>query len=73
MRRRLLKRHFERIESERIQASGDLILPLREYPVREILEIKNEELKMKNDVPSWFKVVIWRSKDERSGTIQRGV
>jgi hypothetical protein len=31
-RRRLLKRHFERIA-----ATGDLFLPLREYPVREVL------------------------------------
>jgi hypothetical protein len=33
-RRLLLKRHFERIEY-----TGDLLLPLREYPVREVLAI----------------------------------
>jgi hypothetical protein len=33
-RRFLLKRHFERIE-----VTGDLLLPLREYPVREVLAV----------------------------------
>lgn len=33
-RRLFLKKHFERIET-----SGDLILPLREYPVREVLAV----------------------------------
>jgi hypothetical protein len=34
MRRLFLKRHFERIEFH-----GDLLLPLREYPVREVLAV----------------------------------
>jgi hypothetical protein len=33
-RRLVLKRHFERIE-----LNGDLLLPLREYPVREVLAV----------------------------------
>jgi hypothetical protein len=34
LRRLFLKRHFERIEF-----TGDLLLPLREYPVREVLAV----------------------------------
>ncbi|GHV96508.1 hypothetical protein AGMMS50293_28280 [Spirochaetia bacterium] len=34
MRRLFLKKHFERIET-----NGDLLLPLREYPVREVLAV----------------------------------
>ena len=34
LRRLFLKKHFERIET-----SGDLLLPLREYPVREVLAV----------------------------------
>ena len=33
-RRLLLKKHFERIET-----NGDLLLPLREYPIREVLAV----------------------------------
>jgi hypothetical protein len=58
LRRLFLKRHFERID-----ITGDLFLPLREYPVREVLAcylMKNEELKMKNGElidPEFYRVI----------------
>jgi hypothetical protein len=46
-RRLILKKHFERIE-----ANGDLLLPLREYPVREVLAVyasNNEQVTDNNE------------------------
>jgi hypothetical protein len=57
-RRLLLKKHFERIE-----ANGDLLLPLREYPVREVpavYAINNEQLASGNGEllePDFYRVI----------------
>jgi hypothetical protein len=49
-----MKKHFERIEF-----AGDLLLPLREYPVRGIISMKSEKGRMKNgDIGAEFYRVI---------------
>jgi hypothetical protein len=58
MRRLFLKRHFELIAP-----NGDLLLPLREYPVREVLAVyalSNERLAMSNGEiiePEFYQVI----------------
>jgi hypothetical protein len=56
-RRRLVKK----INNERLTVNnGELLLPLREYPVREIISISNEQLAVSNGVmiePEFYRVI----------------
>ena len=55
MRRLLRKKHFEHIEF-----TGDLLLPLKEYPVRKIISVSSEQIAVSNEeqlLPEFYRSV----------------